>query len=512
MSLNHRSLVLASCCLAIILAWYLFAFRTQIAFWQSHDDYVYLSLSHALSFEQRLNGEGFSTNGGLAGHPGVPFHLASWLAWKLAFPGATETFASVLGGDADKANRFGAAASIVALLITLAGVALVFAASKDRPWWVPVAATAVYFASTPETWIAATRLGIETFALAIAALFYITATRALKPDPGWLDLLVFGTVSGLAYTLKLHYIVFFVSGMAGIAALAVTGGFGSIAKAALGSVAYGVRFLAGFLPLSLLVAGSYALERLMKFHLSVVLHSGHYGEGEATIVAPRTMLRSISQLMDQPVAAFIAVVALGVILVVATRMARRLRPDGPLALWACLAIALLLSYLSVLKHFQFHYLVVPSAVVAIGVLSAFADTRRNERLLTGALAIAAGLACVLVTIPAFIRQNEVLQAMTRDVLDDARLIKQMSSGSDAPTVWDYRVPVQELSPPALSSPMPGARGLRPGTIKPNCATACSSSPGRFAGGSRSSKNGATETSRPCASNGSQAGPTTRSRC
>jgi len=154
------------------------------------------------------------------------------------------------------------------------------------------------------------------------------------------------------------------------------------------------------------------------------------------------MLRSISHLMDQPVAAFISVVALGVILIAATRMARRPRPDGPLALWACLAIALLLSYLSVLKHFQFHYLVVPSAVVAIGILSALADTRRNERLLAGSLPIAAGLACVFVTIPAFIRQNEVLQTMTRDVLDDARLIKQMSSGWDSPTVWDYRVLVQ----------------------------------------------------------------------
>jgi hypothetical protein len=55
------------------------------SFWIS-DDYAMLSMAHAINLEWRLNDRVCYPAPSLAGHPGVPFYIASWLAMKFSFP------------------------------------------------------------------------------------------------------------------------------------------------------------------------------------------------------------------------------------------------------------------------------------------------------------------------------------------------------------------------------------------------------------------------------------------
>jgi hypothetical protein len=433
---------MALCFASLAAAWYFLWFRSGITFWSSHDDYSYLSLSHALSFEHFLTGGGYTTNGGLAGHPGVPFHLASWLAWKLAFPSGAETFASVLAGNDALADRFGVAASIIALALTFVGVGLVFLAARGNSPLVPLVATLAYFAFSPEAWTAAFRLGIESFSLAIAAMFYIAARRAFSNTSTSRDILLLGVVGGFAYTLKLHYIVFFVAGGVGLLVSAICGRFVSLRQTVLAYVGYAAGFLLGFLPLMLMVAGTYALERLLKFHLSVFLHSGHYGEGEATIVASASLLRSLDQLANAPSTVAVSVILATITAVAVLRMSKQTTIDGRLSLIVALTVAFVLSFLSVLKHFQIHYLVVPAAVAVPILMYAQQELLSRQRWAGALLCVVLSSICVLVTVPAFIRDQQTLKTRAAAVADDMVVIDQLTKGRDGLRVWDYRVPAQ----------------------------------------------------------------------
>src|SRR5665213_3460746 len=68
---------------AVVTTWLTIVFAWPVKFWESNNDYVYLSLAHAINFEASLRGSVYADTG-LLNHPGVPFYFASWLGLRAA--------------------------------------------------------------------------------------------------------------------------------------------------------------------------------------------------------------------------------------------------------------------------------------------------------------------------------------------------------------------------------------------------------------------------------------------
>jgi hypothetical protein len=429
--------------LGIIAAWYLIGIRNSVSFWYADDDYAYLSLAHALSFEQWLRGDPTIGDVALVGHPGIPFYLASWIAFKIALPASAQDFIQVFSEGSDAADKFWLVSRVIALLLALGGVILTFrAASGKLAIPMAAAATILFLAVSDQSWIAMSRLGIESFALPYAVLFYLVAKHAFSDrGRGVIVWLVFGAIGGLGYSLKFHYVAFALGSAAGLMAMLAVRGCRLFEAFKLG-IAYVIGLVLSFGSLAMALLGSERTLALLNFHLSIVTHSGYYGSGEADVVSPAQVLHAVDAIVYMPaLLAALALVVAGAVYVMVRRWPDRDWRSSAFPLGVALLVALLLAFSAVLKHYQPHYLLVPISIVPLLLLyvgdnAAPALASRNCIVLAGAL----GVLALPFTLHRFDSVERQQVATEIRVKQDVAEIEARPLGPDEIRFWDYRVP------------------------------------------------------------------------
>ena len=204
-STARRRAVIIAVLLGVVLATMTFSLRGS--FWTSQD-YGMLSLSHALHLEQRLRHWESNPAPGLAGHPGIPFYFASWLAVALVVPpfsaAGFDRFSEII---ANAEAIYVANQAIAIVLVALGCYAFVRVATRVAPLGVSLAALGMWLGSTYQAILTSTSLSIETFALPLNVLFlWILLRLAASPRISAADSVIAGVVAALGYLLKLPYL------------------------------------------------------------------------------------------------------------------------------------------------------------------------------------------------------------------------------------------------------------------------------------------------------------------
>src|ERR1700712_4049397 len=84
MSKRLQNTVISLAPYALLLAiWIYFGLLHAIPYWQGETDYSWYSLSQAFTLESDLAGHP-AENAGFYAHPGIPFGIVSWLAFRLS--------------------------------------------------------------------------------------------------------------------------------------------------------------------------------------------------------------------------------------------------------------------------------------------------------------------------------------------------------------------------------------------------------------------------------------------
>ena len=441
----RRRLVCIVLMLGIIAAWYFVGVRNSVSFWYTDDDYAYLSLAHALSLDQRLHGDREIGDQALGQHPGLPFYLLSWIAFKIAVPTSAQGFIQVLGEGSDAPERFWFVSRVFALLLTLGGVALIFRAAAGRLAIVSATVATIWFlAASEQPWVAMSRLGIESFALPYALLFYLAARNAFcEPRRSVTASLIFGLVGGLGYSLKFHYIAFTVGSAAGLMAMLAVGSCRLLEAFKLGS-AYAAGFVLGFGSLAIPILGRARIVELFRFHFGIATHSGYYGEGAANVVSSAQVWQAIDFLTRTPTfSAVLLLIFAGAAYVVLTRWSDGGWRKSWFPLGVTLLSAFLLSLFAVLKHFQPHYLVVPVSIIPLLLL--YLAENIGPRLARGLFTVLAGILGTYwlpFTLLHFdFMQKSYLAAQAR-LKEDVTRIEARPLGPNEIRIWSYRVPAR----------------------------------------------------------------------
>lgn len=409
-----------------------------------------LSLSHAIHLEWRLSHWESNPAPGLAGHPGIPFYFASWLAIALVVPSF-----SVAGFDrfseivANAESIYVANQAIAIVLVALSSYAYVRVATRVAPLGVILAALGLWLGSTYQAILTSTSLSIETFALLLNVLFlWILLRLAASPRISAANSVIAGAVAALGYLLKLPYLyVAFGLAAAFIASTVVhqTGFVRSLKSAALmtasfvvcvASVGYGVIGEAGF-------------HALLRFHKSVLLHSGHYGEGESGVVQASHAKAAFSSFLTYGSMAPWVALMLGLTCVLFAITGRRSGKAQPseVVLGIGAGVAAFIAAMGVLKHFVEHYAAgvaptLPAVVIAMFLLVNRVHPNSSRRLaLLLAILLTFGLSHSLYFA---VRDKWSHVSHRLDILDDRRQLEDLLQAREGRALFTYHVPMHEF--------------------------------------------------------------------
>jgi hypothetical protein len=271
---------------ALLLGLFLAAitFGLRESFWSS-SDYGLLSLSHPIHLEWRVSHWETFPAPGLVGHPGIPFYFASWVVVALVVPSFSaagfDRYSEII---ANAEAIYVANQAIAISLIALSSFLFVRVAARVAPFGVILAALGLWLGSSYQAVLTSTSLSIETFALPLNVLFlWILLRIAVATRISIADSLIAGLVAAFGYLMKLPYLcVAFGLAAAFLSSFIIHRvGLISALKRSLLSLVYFVLCIA---MIGYVVIGAEGLEALLRFHESVLFHSGHYGTGEVGLL------------------------------------------------------------------------------------------------------------------------------------------------------------------------------------------------------------------------------------
>ena len=338
------------------------------------------------------------------------------------------------------------ATRIAALLITLVSVAALWKLLAHLPLVPRTAAVLSPFAADPWCFhYGLTVLGNETFALPVYTVLFFTVRRIAMYSRSGLGALVrAGLVASFGYTIKLLYLDVLVGGLFATAAASAISAGGRTGPTWFINVALrcGVviaTFVAASLGILATVAGWTTTLDLLDFHLMIILHSRVYGQGQADVMSPAAMAEAVERIcLHSPLIAQLAA-ALFLTAVVIRRRHRSGTVDRGQIIWLAAAVSMLLfATVSVLKHYQPHYVVAIAALLPF--LWAFVLSEQRVRPIAGVV-LATGL--VLATVGAW-RQFAEGSAGVRAMQEDATEILALPLGADEARVWTYSVADQHF--------------------------------------------------------------------
>jgi hypothetical protein len=346
------------------------------------DDYGALSLSHGLAVDINFGGaRGKIATGPRTTHPGLSYQAMSWVNQRLLTLGADDAFTRA-GRLFDRTALFFRVSIVFCLLLSAAGLYF---------WWrfarhlgagvLPFIAALAYPFHLSETWrFAIGPMGNETFALLFSGIFALLVRRVMveslpgQSSPPLLKSLpsarlnrlmlvaAFGLVSSCIALLKLNYLVWFAGLFIALVSVSIGGnplsrGFRKSFLFFLAAVPFALLF--GYLQARLMI-GNEGIQEMFQRHVGIIMHSGHYGSGEETVV-------SVGELSDNLKNFFSASghILIFPALIIATALVLRRRfpksdsVEVKLALFfMVLAVsAFALDVAATLKHYFAHYLI-----------------------------------------------------------------------------------------------------------------------------------------------------------
>ena len=446
-STARRRAVIIAVLLGVFLATMTFSLRGS--FWTSQD-YGMLSLSHALHLEQRLRHWESNPAPGLAGHPGIPFYFASWLAVALVVPpfsaAGFDRFSEII---ANAEAIYVANQAIAIVLVALGCYAFVRVATSVATLGVILAALGMWLGSTYQAILTSTSLSIETFALPLNVLFlWILLRLAASPRISAADSVIAGVVAALGYLLKLPYLyVAFGLFAAFIASTIVhrTRFVRSLKTAALMTTSF-VVCVAG---VGYSVIGEAGFHALLRFHKSVLLHSGLYGEGESGVVQASHVKSALHSFLSYGSMAPWVALMLGLMCVLFAITGRRSGKTQPseVVLGIGAGVAALLAAMGVLKHFGEHYVAgvapsLPAVVIALFLLinRVHPNFSRPFGLLL-AILLTYGLSHSFYFA---VRHKRHDVSHHLDILDDRRQLEDLLQAREGRALFTYHVPMHEF--------------------------------------------------------------------
>ena len=274
--------------IGVLATWLTICFVWPVQFWTANNDYVYLSLGHAIHFQTSLHAN-VESDYGLLSHPGVPFYFASWLALRAA--ALSDSGSDIVRSALSNPDHFFWATRIIAGLIGSAAIAAAWFLLRGitAPW--RLLAILAFFAGAPASLrYGLVLLGNETFALPLAVLLFwaVSLCARASPKANWPWLLL-GAVAALGYTVKLLYLDLLVAAVAVAAIdscwesrrLNMTLIIGLVRRTGLVAIAF--LAVAGSVLITTLGRGG--LYVLLLFHKSLFTHSGSYGHGDIGFVS-----------------------------------------------------------------------------------------------------------------------------------------------------------------------------------------------------------------------------------
>jgi hypothetical protein len=427
------------CLVAVLLGltavWLLVAAKWPVGFWHAHDDYVYLSLAHALNLDAEIADHRWYTDGGLTGHPGIPFYFISWLCLRAA--GLVWHHADLAQFALADPQPFFLMTRIAALLLTLLAVAAAWHVLDELPVLPRVLALIAPFASDYLSFVyGLSVLGTETFALPVYVLLFWVVRRMGAPrQPTAAVLLAAGAASSAAYLIKLLYLDVLAGALGATLATAYGFAFG-LRLRRLATVI--VTFVAASFLILLVVMRWKDCLSLLGFHLAIIAHSRIYGAGSETVVSPEAMFKAVLALLrwsPLPYQTILALVLIGALLRRRGRMlGHRTR------VWLAAAVpALLLVWAAVLKHYDGHYVVAISALMPFVWAPVLAAPRLRH---AAAAAILLGLP---LSIPNAYTYFHAWAADAQMMAEDEKAVLALPLASDEARLWTYRVPSRQFA-------------------------------------------------------------------
>jgi hypothetical protein len=422
---------------ALCFFWWMLAIRTKLDIWNVDNDYATLSLAHAINIEYWVTtGSPRSVGFFQTFHPGIPFQVVSWMAFRVAALFYPENSGNLVSYTLRHPQLFWLANQVSVLLLTVVSLIGLWWLTRCLGFGFVVAAVMVFF-SFQFAWLyGLLQLGNESFALPMAVAFFALGHRCLgDPRERLILWAALGALGGLALLVKLNYLIWPIAVLIGLMTeLAIKGIDKPQVLLRIGSFSF------GFCSVVITVAGLFlrfkGLRQMIRSHRRVISHSGYYGSGESGFVSWDSSLDALHRITGNP--NFWMVSALILILVVAVVCCRLrdrewLNKNFPFAV--CIICAIVFGYAAAVKHFSPHYLTCIFAVLPVGVVWLGKSVGRRVGNVIAIVII--GVVLAVGTNPFLVRSVDLARAEgTKRDLDK---IYALPLGEGRLRLWSYRV-------------------------------------------------------------------------
>ena len=420
-----------------------------VSFW-AMTDYEPHSLANALNLAYRLADLKMYMAMGMSNHPGVPFYLMSWLALALTGHPFGSDGVVLFNTMVDHIETFHLVVIFLAGLAGAAGI-FVFARSAQRlaPAGVTIGGLALWLFSLPATMFTFVSPGMESFALLINALFFwVLVKLAYEQEMGDRLVILAGYIGALAYLNKLSYLYIPVALITAIVVKLVFDRADRRRSAWLVSL-FVASFIFAVLVAGFLIIGWQAFRDVLVFHKQVIVGSGLYGKGDASVISGSVVWNNLAAIPANRAygvaIALLAGIGLGIGGLVTAFRKPGHRPVAVISIGA--AVAASFSALAVLKHYTDHYTAAVSATlpacVVAGYLLSKAWAWRVEAAYTPAVAVAALLmaypvaASLTTKLTFFSEQGRMARA-------DSQQIAALTAGASRAIYYTYRSPFAQF--------------------------------------------------------------------
>ena len=407
-----------------------------------------LSLSHALNLEARLADRTYYPAPSLAGHPGVPFYLTSWLALKASVP-STADVADRLSQVFDNAEAFFLATEGMAIAIGAASIfSFVMVGGRLANPLVCLLGLGLWVASSHQSLLTVLSLQNETFALALNVVFIAVVYRVARSDRlRLLDALWIGLVSAAAYLVKISYLYIPIAIAAALLTSLAIRHRPERSEIPIAGLAC-VIFVAAIMVIGYGVIGKPAFHALLAFHWSVLTHAGLYGHGASGLVSEGVLRETQQSAIASGALAIPLALAGGAFGSICSvlRYRQRCSEAADAIVGVGLSVAAMMSALIVIKHYAEHYVAGVSATLPGLAIMAFRDleSRRLRTLYYSTLTlIVAG--CLVVSWPRLLAVCRAATEFRAELSNDRRELENIIADRKGVGLYTYGLPLREAS-------------------------------------------------------------------
>lgn len=317
-------------------------------------NHTVVTMSHAITFDQWVWGNGTAWDTGIITHPGLPYFLASGLAWEAAKPFSAPEQDPIVRFF-DNIDKFWISQAVIAGLIFAVSLSLFSIYANAAPlivcmplsllWCIDLSGnnSVVFYALSP-----------ETFAILLALLFFMVSKTLFFPEHKFhffLKVVILGIIGALGYLNKMPYIALYIVGFVAIIFTYPEYKF----KVTFLSILIYIASFVATITFVIIIFGHHFLD-FFKFHFDMLFHTKMimgYVKGEQGIfdiaIASNNFLR-IWKAYPQIIIIFITTTA-----VFAYSIRKRIATKVNYLQFTLLALCFLLYIIALLKRYQHHY-------------------------------------------------------------------------------------------------------------------------------------------------------------